>query len=117
MHLEVHRASDGGDEYVCHLCPKKFKGKGYLQKHLERHESKRRRRKRRREGEGTSSLEQGVGVGDEKDLLISTSGIDDADHHDHDDHDSGDGNNPHFILTLPIKCCAFSMSCYRLSCF
>ena len=65
----------------------------------------------------TSSLEQGVGVGDEKDLLISTSGIDDADHHDHDDHDSGDGNNPHFILTLPIKCCAFSMSCYRFSCF
>ncbi|XP_066921262.1 uncharacterized protein [Clytia hemisphaerica] len=101
MHLEVHRASDGGDEYVCHLCPKKFKGKGYLQKHLERHESKRRRRKRRREGEETSSLEQGVG--DEKDLLISTSGIDDDGDHDHDDHDSGDDDVEMSISEVDIK--------------
>ena len=46
MHLEVHQSKDGGEEYVCHLCPKKFKGKIYLQKHLERHENKRKRRKK-----------------------------------------------------------------------
>ena len=49
MHLELHQSKDGGSEYICHLCPKEFKSKGYLQKHLERHESKRRRRKKHKE--------------------------------------------------------------------
>ena len=48
MHLEVHQSKDGGEEYVCHICPKKFKSKIYLQKHLERHESKKRRKKKRK---------------------------------------------------------------------
>lgn len=49
MHLELHQSKDGGSEYICHLCPKEFKSKGYLQKHLERHESKHRRRKKHKE--------------------------------------------------------------------
>ena len=48
MHLEMHQSKDGGDEFVCHLCTKRFKSKIYLQKHLERHENKRRRKKKRK---------------------------------------------------------------------
>ena len=41
------------------MCPKKFKSKGYLQKHLERHENKRKKRKRRKEGESAKELGEG----------------------------------------------------------
>lgn len=66
MHLEVHQSKDGGDEFVCHFCPKKFKSKIYLQKHLERHENKRKKKKKKKRGkddEGNSG-EGGEDVGD-----------------------------------------------------
>lgn len=72
MHLEVHRASDGGDEYVCHLCPKTFKSKVYLQKHLERHENRRKKKKKKmkmkeKQGEGGGDLMHNVDEGGEVD--------------------------------------------------
>lgn len=99
MHLEVHRASDGGDEYVCHLCPKKFKAKGYLQKHLERHENKRRKRKKRREEAAAAAAAAAAGLEPNsegvKEMLINSNAMNDEDDEDDiDDHDDsmGDGN-------------------------
>ena len=111
MHLEVHRASDGGDEYVCHLCPKKFKAKGYLQKHLERHENKRRKRKRKREEAAAAAAAAAAGFDlnaeGAKDILINTSGVhdEDEDEDDIDDQDDsmGDGNNPFIFFLLLTK--------------
>ena len=111
MHLEVHRASDGGDEYVCHLCPKKFKAKGYLQKHLERHENKRRKRKKKREEAAAAAAAAAAGFElnseEAKDILINTSGVvDDEDDDDIDDHDDsmGDGN----FFVFPVYCKVFN---------
>ena len=105
MHLEVHRASDGGDEYVCHLCPKKFKAKGYLQKHLERHENKRRKRKRKREEAAAAAAAAAAGfelnTEGAKDILINTSGVvDDEDDDDIDDHDDSMGDGKYFFQFL-----------------
>ena len=80
----MHRASDGGDEYVCHLCPKKFKSKGYLQKHLERHENKRRRKKKKKEEEAQA---QGEGVSAESVLGSMEEGVD----VDHEMESGGEG--------------------------
>ena len=63
MHVEVHQSKDGGDEFVCHLCTKRFKSKIYLQKHLERHENKRRRKKKRKKEREESGLLTGDGNG------------------------------------------------------
>ena len=70
MHLEVHQSKDGGEDYICHLCPKKFKSKVYLQKHLERHENKKRRKKKRKmkkEGEESNSEDVKAEDGSEMD--------------------------------------------------
>jgi len=95
MHLEVHRASDGGDEYVCHLCPKKFKSKSYLQKHLERHENKRRRKKKKKEGE---VQEQGDGVCVETVL----SSVEESVEVDHEMDSNGEGIDGACVLKFKI---------------